>query len=216
MRAALLAVLLLVASAPCARADDAPVTPVTPTPAPTAPAAGEDEGIKLHIGEGARRSPRDDKSIFEVTIGTGQGFPAPLVGDYGDDTEIIATTSLIVLLEVFIQRWVRVTLYYDQVITPEIRSINGELTQDILPSRLLAGLMWVPFYIDFLKSARVEFQGITQLGLTLDDAPEVVPSVVGRVALMQDYAAGVTTYLGFFYHFNIDKVGFLYGVGYRF
>lgn len=109
----------------------------------------------------------------------------------------------------------RVGLAYELPLQPEHVEVNGEKRESVLSSRIFAGINWVPLYVDFAGHSRVDLQLLTSMGVRIEEAPDPVPPVAGR-ALLQNAVEGVDMYFGGYYELVIDKVGFLYGVGYRF
>lgn len=153
---------------------------------------------------------------FEVTVGTAHSFPAELIGDYDDDVTLVPTSTVLFVASYAPLWWLRIVTLYDLIAGREERTVSGVSEQRTLPSRWAAGVSWAPFHWDFGKSSRVELEGYTLMGLTIEQSPSPVPIVMGRVNLMQNRYEGVGVYLGVSYYFVIDKISVFYGVGYRF
>jgi hypothetical protein len=156
------------------------------------------------------------KHWVDVTVGTTYGFPAKLVGKYGDDTELIPTTSALFMAEYALFSRFRLAALYDLTVTTEKKIIGGVTVEEPLPSRVALGVVWAPFRFDFAKTSRMELQGYGFMGMTIEKKPRPVPIALGRIHLMQDKSKGVGVYLGTSYQFVLNKVAVLYGVGYRF
>lgn len=163
-----------------------------------------------------RSIPGLSRGWFDLTVGTVHGYPAQLVGKYNDNTELLPTTSALFMLEYAVFSRLRWVASYDLITTTERKIVSGTFVEQPLPSRIATGLALVPLYFDFAKDSRVEFQGYGLVGMTIEHAPRVFPILMGRVHLMQDRTKGVGVYLGTEYHFVLDKMSVLYGVGYRF
>lgn len=153
---------------------------------------------------------------FEVTVGTAHSFPAQLISNYDDDVTLVPTSTVMFVASYAPLWWLRIVTMYDLIAGTEDRVISGVSVQRTLPSRWAAGVSWAPFYWDFGKGSRVELEGYTLMGLTIESSPSPVPIAMGRVNLMQNRHQGVGVYFGVSYYFVIDKISVFYGVGYRF
>jgi len=154
--------------------------------------------------------------IIEATIASAHLFPIGLISDYGDDVELVSSNSVILIVEYIATWWLRAGIIYNLPVTPETVFVRGVIQQTELPSRLAIGLTWSPLYIDFAEKSRVEFQALTYMGLTLEETPQPVPVLGGRIVVLTDATAGVGVYFGFIAELVINQIGPIYGVGYRF
>jgi hypothetical protein len=152
---------------------------------------------------------------LEVTAAAALGYPATKVFQYTDNTELVPTTSVLFMAEYAALSWLRFAASYDLIATTEREVIDGKAVDTVLPSRIALGTTIAPLHIDF-RNARLEGQGSGFLALTLEASPKVVPVIMGRLHVMPNRHHGVGIYLGTSYHFVIQKLTLLYGVGYRF
>lgn len=168
-------------------------------------------GLNLEI-DFAEQEP----SIAELCFASGLGVPGRYVLEYEDDVDFALLSSLLITVEVFILPWLRVGAIYDLPLAFQALKVGGVDRTEYVPSRLMVGVTWAPIYVNFASQSRLEAQLLTYIGATLEGSPRAVPMIGARVALLQNAYEGAAIHLGLYYQGEVDYLGILYGVSYRF
>jgi hypothetical protein len=160
--------------------------------------------------------PAKEKSLMELSFGSGFAVPRRYLFNYDDNVNLSLTPSLWITVELFLLPWLRVGALCDLPLGFQDLMVDGEVVSEFVPARPMAGVTWTPLYVDFATQSRLEAQLLTYLGLTIEGAPRLVPQLAGRVAFLQNAYEGADIYAGLYYQGVVDVFGLLYGVGYRF
>ncbi|MEZ4224599.1 MAG: hypothetical protein R3B13_26855 [Polyangiaceae bacterium] len=170
----------------------------------------------FHTSDSAQRLER--LSLVEFSVGTYQSFDSTKVFRYSDDVELLPTSVAAFMVEYFVTQYWRATFVYDLPLTSEQRVVAGKFEERSLPSVMSGGIEWAPFQFVLRGNTRLELEGMALGGVELGGDARFVPGLMGRVHLSA-YAADTTgfgVYLGVHHMFVVNRVGPLYGVGYRF
>lgn len=158
-------------------------------------------------------------SLIEFSVGTFQMFDSTKVFRYDDDTQLIPTSGAKFVLEYFITQYWRGVFMYDLPLSTDKRIVGGEFQERVLASVMSFGMEWAPFQFNVRSNASLEFEGMALGGFEVSGDQRFVPSLVGRMHLSAYSSAdntGFGVYLGVHYMAVVNRIGPLYGVGYRF
>lgn len=158
-------------------------------------------------------------SSIEFSVGTFQMFDSTKVFRYNDDVQLIPTSAAKAVLEYFITQYWRAVTMYDLPLSTEKQIVAGEIRERVLPSVWSFGLEWAPFQFAIRNNAQLELEGMALGGFEVSGDQRFVPSLLGRMHLSAYSSAdntGFGVYLGVHYMAVANRIGPLYGVGYRF
>lgn len=157
-------------------------------------------------------------SLVEFSVGTLQSFDSTKVFRYDDDVELLPTSTAAFMLSYFVTEYWRLALVYDLPLTTEKQVVRGQFSERSIPSILSGGLEWAPFQFALRSNTRLELAGMALGGVEMGGQERFVPGLLGRVHLSaySSDSTGFGVYLGLHYLFVVNRVGPLYGVGYRF